>query len=135
MHINIIFSKLKLRLRSVVVGIWSLWLLLGLLAMPISANSSIQSSSSIFESSRGHAHHHHQRRFRKRVTSQRQYYLENSQNSPSSSETRRAMDCQIQSEPIWIRNKCHDGYLAVISDRRVVTLNSGVDQHDNLGKN
>ena len=44
------------------------------------------------------------------------------------------MDCTVNPDPIWIRNDCTDGFLAIISDRRVVTLNSRVDQHDNLGK-
>lgn len=42
------------------------------------------------------------------------------------------MDCRAQSDPVWIRNDCHEGFLSVISDRRVVALNSKINQHDDL---
>lgn len=44
------------------------------------------------------------------------------------------MDCQMSPEPVWIRNDCNEGFLAVINDRRVVTLNTNIDKNDNLGK-
>ena len=44
------------------------------------------------------------------------------------------MDCKKDKHSVWYRNDCHDGFLAVISDRRVVTVNRGLDQHDDLGK-
>ena len=58
----------------------------------------------------------------------------NKQHNTNQLRSQTKMDCTVNPDPIWIRNDCTDGFLAIISDRRVVTLNSRVDQHDNLGK-
>lgn len=56
----------------------------------------------------------------------------NKQHNTNQLRSQTKMDCTVNPDPIWIRNDCTDGFLAIISDRRVVTLNSRVDQHDNL---
>ena len=44
------------------------------------------------------------------------------------------MVCKPSSESFWIRNECHEGFLAIISDRRVVTVNTAINEHDSTGK-
>jgi hypothetical protein len=46
------------------------------------------------------------------------------------------MVCNPEPKSVWLRNDCLDGFVGVISDRRVVSLhNQGIDQHDTLGNN
>ena len=43
------------------------------------------------------------------------------------------MECEPELKSIWLMNQCHHGYVAVLPDRRVVSLDTN-NPHNNLGK-
>ena len=57
----------------------------------------------------------------------------NKLNRKRSRKYKNKLDCQPTSQPIWLMNQCHQGFVAVLPDRRVVTLDK-YDPHDTLGK-
>ena len=82
---------------------------------------------------RNHQNSKYSNHNRNRNRSNRNRNRKNKQHNTNQLRSQTKMDCTVNPDPIWIRNDCTDGFLAIISDRRVVTLNSRVDQHDNLG--
>jgi len=81
---------------------------------------------------RNHQNSKYSNHNRNRNRSNRNRNRKNKQHNTNQLRSQTKMDCTVNPDPIWIRNDCTDGFLAIISDRRVVTLNSRVDQHDNL---
>ena len=43
------------------------------------------------------------------------------------------LECHPSQESIWLMNQCHHGYVAVLPDRRVVSLDAN-EPHNKLGK-
>ena len=43
------------------------------------------------------------------------------------------MECEPELKSIWLMNQCHHGYVAVLPDRRVVSLDTN-NPHNSLGK-
>ncbi len=43
------------------------------------------------------------------------------------------MRCMSKTKSVWLRNDCLDGYVSVLTDRRVAAIHKGINQNDNLG--
>ena len=140
------------RLWFSVVAIASLWLLLGVLvpvsssiqqrsrmsadqsrsltssAPPPSAAAAVLSSS--WSSSLTKKHNNNNNPVRKNQYSKNKSPKNNNkmvarQNSK--------LECHPSQESIWLMNQCHHGYVAVLPDRRVVSLDAN-EPHNKLGK-
>ena len=44
------------------------------------------------------------------------------------------MVCMSETKQVWLRNDCLDGFVSVLSDRRVAAIHEGVNEHDSLGE-
>ena len=150
-------SQLK---RSPVVALFVWWFLVSSIVLSLSEAKNTKNSPMTFQNINQNIIYHkdnptllHELQLSKNTRTnnhyQRQYspssrkHRKNHRNRHSSSFSRKSsqknnnnkMDCHLNPDPVWIRNDCTDGFLAITSDRRVATLNSQIDQHDNLGKN
>ena len=75
-------------------------------------NSHSDDKSNYIHNHHKNSHYHHRKRKQKKMVCR-----------PTSSK-----------DSFWIRNDCHEGFLAIISDRRVVTVNTAINEQDPLGK-
>ena len=93
--------------------------LLALVASTVGASNFIDDHQSYLSKGKSTNHilsHHHHRR------------------KGSKNNNRMACKPKANSQSFWIRNECHEGFLAIISDRRVVTVNTAINEHDATGK-
>jgi len=99
-------------------------------------NKQISSSPSLLQEQSKNSRNNHQRQYSPSSRKHRKHHRKNnsSRSQKSQKNSLDKMDCHLNPDPVWIRNDCTDGFLAITSDRRVATLNSRVDQHDNLVK-
>ena len=147
------------RLWFSVVAIASLWLLLGVL-VPVSSSihqqrsrrmsadhltrmpaSSTPSSAAVLSSSwsssltkklNNNNNNHPVRKNKKH----HQYSSKNKSpknNKKMVSRQNSKLECHPSPESIWLMNQCHHGYVAVLPDRRVVSLDAN-EPHNKLGK-
>jgi len=156
MHGMKITHQLK---RSPVVALFVWWFLVSSIVLSLSEAKNTKNSPMTFQNINQNIIYHkdnptllHELQLSKNTRTnnhyQRQYspssrkHRKNHRNRHSSSFSRKnsqknnnnKMDCHLNPDPVWIRNDCTDGFLAITSDRRVATLNSQIDQHDNLVK-
>jgi len=156
MHGMKITHQLK---HSPVVALFVWWFLVSSIVLSLSEAKNTKNSPMTFQNINQNIIYHkdnptllHELQLSKNTRTnnhyQRQYspssrkHRKNHRNRHSSSFSRKSsqknnnnkMDCHLNPDPVWIRNDCTDGFLAITSDRRVATLNSQIDQHDNLVK-
>ena len=147
-----VFCMFFRRLWFSVVAIASLWLLLGVL-VPVSSSiqrsrmSADQSSRSLTRttsspssaaaalssswSSTSLTKNNNNQSVRKNNHHQ---YSKNKK-SPKNKMARQnsKLECHPSPQSIWLMNQCHHGYVAVLPDRRVVSLDAN-EPHNKLGK-
>ena len=98
-----------------------------LLALLASTVGTLAEAASFIDANTNHRHRNSQSGYKSN-------HIIHSHHRRKNSSKKNRMVCKPSSESFWIRNECHEGFLAIISDRRVVTVNTAINEHDSTGK-